>query len=206
MSRTGCKEFLVNAQLSHSEWSVVLVKAPVDKVCEALSQVRNVTSVEPEVHGREISAASKFFVVTKSRKNDWTVIYESIFWLIDVEGPYRDGEAFSEILKTAAIVFIAEDTSGAIGIRIFDSGEMRRDVPDIYEELGVDQEEEDMEDEEWTRYDQALHEIIEDEGAYIPACNLTTMENKVLVEFVNCDDDDLERVDMVFLDEESPFG
>lgn len=114
----------------------VIVKAPIEKVSQALYQIRAANIWQKDVFEKEIEITNICFTVFQFPGHSWTVIrdqnitisYSSLNpELIKKQWQHQinknDAKAISQLLQTQAIYFICSDTADTICYEIFDNGE-----------------------------------------------------------------------------------
>jgi len=118
-------EFMYDGQ---PEWSLFAVKAPVDEVaavfgkfCKAKNKTNNVPLKPAGESGDDLS---NLVAVVQVKDNPWTVVLRSLLWVDSkhLENVPKEAKELSAKLKTRAITFIGEDTSGAMRYELFENG------------------------------------------------------------------------------------
>ncbi|BAY82573.1 ankyrin [Calothrix parasitica NIES-267] len=117
----------------------VIVKASVEEVSEALYQIWNANIWQKDVFEKEIEITDICFIVFQFPGHSWTAIRgQNLTVLYDFnnlnvelikqqwQNPINEQNAkdTSKLLKTKAIDFGCNDTFGAVGYSVFDSGEL----------------------------------------------------------------------------------
>jgi ankyrin repeat protein len=123
----GAKHFLKLASDGEAEWSLFAIQAPVEQVTEALSRrykdAKVLRSVELK-SARKNDELARYMAVVRVKDNPWSVVLRSLYCAreSDVDAAVKDAKALSEELKTGAIAFYANDTSGAVQFDGFENG------------------------------------------------------------------------------------
>jgi ankyrin repeat protein len=123
----GGKHFLKLASDGEAEWSLFAIQAPVEQVTEALSRrykdARVLRGVELK-SARKNDELARYMAVVRVKDNAWSVVQRSLYAAreSDVDATVNDAKALSEELKTRAISFYANDTSGAVQFDLFEKG------------------------------------------------------------------------------------
>jgi hypothetical protein len=124
----GVKHFLKLANDGEPEWSLLAVQAPREQVTDALSRRHENAKVLRDVElkkPRKNDELGRSLAVVQLKDNPWTVILRSLYHVDerDVSAVVEDAKVLSQQLKTKAISFVAEGTSGAVQFDLFESGE-----------------------------------------------------------------------------------
>jgi hypothetical protein len=100
----------------------VLIRAPIEDVARALAS--RTQRWEENVLGREIALEpGRGAFVFRLRGHDWTIIvFDGPVWL---RLPEADEQAASALLERRVIDYWVGDTSGTIGYRFYDKGQLR---------------------------------------------------------------------------------
>jgi len=101
---------------------LVLVKAPIESVAPAFSQLRQADIWERDVYEREVEFVGQGFVVFQFREHPWTLIYEVNFLPHRIPLEKKDAQTLSRLLQTRAIYYQVSDTSGYIGYDFYENG------------------------------------------------------------------------------------
>ena len=125
----GAAHFLELANNGEPECSLIAVEAPLDKVTEALSQRYKSAKLQQHVEikkTRKNDELARYVALIQIKDNHWTIVLRSLFYVNgnDLASVIEDAKALSEKLKTKAISFVSEDTSGAIQFDLFDKGQL----------------------------------------------------------------------------------
>jgi hypothetical protein len=129
----GAKAFLDATFNSHPEWSLVAVEGPIEEVAQTLADYRGTTSWTKDATVTQAAkgdGGSARTVAIQLAGEPWTVIVRTLGF-VDIEhlqGVVEDAHHVSKKLKTRAISFIGEDTSGAIGYSLFDRGKVQEEA------------------------------------------------------------------------------
>jgi hypothetical protein len=124
----GITHFLDFAYGGEPEWSLFAVKAPIEAVSAAFAEYakaeRRLTDVPRKAAGGDGDELAQLAAVVQIKDNPWTVVYRSLLWVDSpqLEGVPREARELSARLKTNAVAFIAEDTSGAMAYELFEVG------------------------------------------------------------------------------------
>lgn len=170
----GVCEFLEFMSIGNQEWSVLAVEAPVDAVSEAFVRLRKPTEWKQDVYvdtlGNEYDTPLDYIPVLQLKEHSWTVLIRSLFEVSDELRQVREeARVLSSELKTRAVTFMAEDTSGVMGYELYDNGVL---VEKANWGGGFDSFESQLRekpkwpDDENKAADQAFREL----GVYIPPC------------------------------------
>jgi ankyrin repeat protein len=124
----GVKHFLKLAIDGEPEWSLLAVQAPRDQVTDALSRRHETAKVLRDVElkkPRKNDELGRRLAVVQIKDNPWIVVLRSLHHVAesDVNAVAEDAKELSRQLKTKAISFVAEQTSGAVQFDLFESGE-----------------------------------------------------------------------------------
>jgi ankyrin repeat protein len=173
---SGAKHFLKLANDGEPEWSLLAVQAPREQVTDALSRRHETAKVLRGVElkkPRKNDELARRLAVIEVKDNTWTVILRTLYHVDESDGDAvaEDAKDLSQQLKTKAISFVAEETSGAVQFDLFENGELveraqwvdgnsffifestRRKQPKVHE---VD--------------DKFADKTFRDLGIYLPAC------------------------------------
>jgi ankyrin repeat protein len=124
----GVKHFLKLVDDGEREWSLIAVQAPREQVTDALSRryktakvLRGVELKKP----RKNDALARRLAIIRVKDNPWTIVLRSLYYVDggDVGAVAEDAKILSQQLKTSALSFVAEDTSGAVQFDLFENGE-----------------------------------------------------------------------------------
>ncbi|MDB6124718.1 MAG: hypothetical protein JWQ71_3711 [Pedosphaera sp.] len=172
----GITHFLEFMYDGEPEWSLFAVKAPIEEVSAAFAEFRNAESSftdVPRVAAGSDDDLEQFVAVVQIKNNPWTVVFRSLLWVDEshLEDVPQEARELSARLKTKAVTFFAEDTSGAMSYEIFENGKSLesaewesggeffsfkstlRKKPDL-EEVG----------------DEFADEVFREQGIYLPSC------------------------------------
>jgi ankyrin repeat protein len=173
----GVKAFVKVMRQGQAAWALAAIRAPIAKVSEALAALRKggtwVYGVSMNPKPKEHEVVPRVVLVIKLRQHPWTIVFRSLFDLQadDLFGALEDAKQLSGRLKTCAITFAAEDTSGVVTYNIFEDGELLEHVE--WENGGA-----------FTDFDSAFRRkpclskvddeyadrVFRSEGLYIPPC------------------------------------
>jgi hypothetical protein len=159
-ARLGVSDFLAFiGDWGHPEWIVLAAEAPLDQVSGLLAAAHSAKRVQHEVSiraaGKQDNEIAHLVAVVQCAKALWSVALVSLCLPIgeeDFKSAQDDARMLSAKLKTRALAFIGEDTSGAMGYHLYRNGR-------------------EIEHKEWEQSkrraaDRAFGEI----GLYLPAC------------------------------------
>jgi len=104
-----------------TEDSIILVKAPVEVVAQAINQIWQINYWEQDVYGREINIRKQGFLIFQFRSHSWTCIRE-YGWGIDFSK--EELQALGKLLNTRLIYYCVSDTGGLIAYNCYDSGQL----------------------------------------------------------------------------------
>lgn len=191
----GMLDFQKYIYEGHPEYSIFAVKAPIDKVLQAVAKYQPNAKWEKDIQSSKqiwnvVSKNNQYWMpIIQPKNNDWTVVY----WVM---GNWADlsqmcGE-LSSTMQTKVMNLSEEDTSGAVGYQLFEQGEQVEDsewAPGFefaFESKLQDEPEfDDFEEDEEDVIIRFINERFIKEGIYIPAWDL------------NVSDAWLERVDLM---------
>jgi ankyrin repeat protein len=195
----GVQEFRDFYYDSHPEWSLAMIRAPIDDVSRALVELVKPVRVEQDVAKRKISPGSQYQYIFQLKAHAWTMVLRSLgrLSLEDGEKIAEQARELSKRLKTRAYTYLAEDTSGAEAYELFEDGQSLEAV----EKCEVTTFRSTFRSQ--PKFDDELFPdpILADEGIYLPACypKDTGYEIKLVLEGVSRTD--VLRADyMVLLD------
>jgi ankyrin repeat protein len=123
----GAKHFLKLTNDGEPEWSLLAVKAPEEQITELLSHRYKNAKVLRNVElksARKNDELARYMAIVKIKDNPWSVILRSLYHAeeSDLNATVDDAKALSGELKTKAISFVANDTSGAVQFDLFENG------------------------------------------------------------------------------------
>lgn len=149
----GIKQFLTFIwDWGHPEWVLLAVEAPLDKVSRlyaSSSRARKTWANVPVRPGLKPDEMAPLVALVQPKNCAWTVIYRAMCYpmgMEEFEGGRETAQLLSGKLKTRALAFIGEDTSGAMQYRLYKNGrqaaekewESQNDPADeVFEELGI---------------------------------------------------------------------
>jgi hypothetical protein len=172
----GVTHFLDFMYDGQPEWSLFAIRAPFDDVANAFAAYRKpkhrYTNVPRQPAGAEGDELAHLAAIVKVKDNPWTVVFRSLLWVDSshlAEVP-QDAKELSTRLKTRAVTFFAEDTSGAMAYEIL--------------ELGKSLENAELMDGEFSSFkstfrkqpaleevgDEFADEVFREQGIYLPSC------------------------------------
>jgi len=129
-SKLGVKDFLDFVYDTQAEWSLLAVQAPMESVAIELADLHSGASwlhdvpKKPAADGDDMGLP--IIAIVQVTENPWTVVFHEIC-TVSEEGMQAVNDEASKLsakLKTKAISFAAEDTSGAVGYKLFDAGKI----------------------------------------------------------------------------------
>jgi hypothetical protein len=170
----------------HPEWVVLAAEAPIGPVSKVLAAAHSAKEVLHRVTlraaGKQDNEIAPLVAVAQCANAPWSVVFVSLCLPVG-EGDFRsaqdDARLLSSKLKTRALAFIGEDTSGAMGYRLYRNGE----------EVGQ---------KEWDQSktgaaDKAVAEL----GLYLPACYPCTRRGETWLAVAGSSLSRLERADLI---------
>jgi hypothetical protein len=173
----GVKHFLQFMYDGQPEWSLFAVKAPIDEVTSAFAKFTKAKNTKANVPlkpaGETGDELGDFAAIVQLKNSPWTVVFRSIYWVSSpqLEAVPREAKELSTRLKTRAITFIGEDTSGAIGYELFENGKSLEEAIwaggegfSTFKSTLREQPDDEEADDDFA--DKAFRQ----EGIYIPAC------------------------------------
>src|SRR6266545_3607019 len=129
-AKLGVKDFLTFVYDTEPEWALLAVKAPVEQVAGAFVRFRKAERWLRDVPRKSAAEGDDMgfplIALLQLKDNPWAVVLRDVCDLTDegMHGVAQDAKALSSKLKTRAITFVGEDTSGAVDYAIFDGGKM----------------------------------------------------------------------------------
>lgn len=151
----------------------LLVKAGIDQVSDAFSQMKSAASTEKDVKGKEVVLGEECYVVYQLSGHPWTLIeilhgYDEQYQRQELEP--EDALKMSQLLNTKAIDFKISDTAYAVGYELFENGEsvekfeFHGDYSDYEEsEEELDDDDEDEDDGMIKKFESRIRECSKDE-------------------------------------------
>src|SRR5260221_2733879 len=126
----GVKHFLKLTNDGEPEWSLLAVQAPLEQITELLSRrYKNAKVLRngERKNARKNDELARYLALIQIKNNPWSVILHSLYFANenDVNATVDDAKALSGNLKTKAISFVANDTSGAVQFDLFENGALR---------------------------------------------------------------------------------
>jgi len=206
LDHRGTTHFLKFMYDGQPEWSLIAVKAPIDDVSTTFAQLskakRRAINVPVKPAGGDGDELSAAVAVVQVKNNPWTIIFRSLLTVDsdEIENVPKEAKELSVRLKSRAITFIGEDTSGAMGYEIYEDGKLMekaewegggefftfksklRKKPEL-EEVG----------------DDYLDAVFSGAGIYLPACYPKIEDGKswLAVEIISADT--IHRADLIEL-------
>jgi hypothetical protein len=207
----GVTDFLDFVYDTQPDFSILAVKAPLAQVAKPYKAFRKPdrwipkADCKPAKDSDDIGGFSLAPLV-KLRGSPWTVMLRSIFELgpEDLEAVFVDAESLSSKLKTTAVTFVGEDTSGALAIDVFNNGkkvehfEWEDGGPFVVFKSKLRKK---------PKLDEVGHEfadgVFRKLGIYLPACYAMTKGKKSWLAVESASASQIERVDLVDVGERS---
>jgi ankyrin repeat protein len=123
----GVKHFLKLMNDGEPEWSLLAVQAPLERITERLSHRYEDAKVLRNVelkNARKNDELARYVAIIQIKQNPWSVILRSLYHADEsgVNATIDDAKFMSGDLKTKAIAFVANDTSGAVEFDLFENG------------------------------------------------------------------------------------
>lgn len=129
LGRVGISDFLEFVRGSQPEWSQFAVCAPIDSVTKAFAQHEKSKRIMVDAPRKASTATggvlAPLAAVIQVKGSPWTVVVRSLF-TVDaslLEDVPKEARELSRKLKTRAVSFLAEDTSGSMSYEIYDGGQ-----------------------------------------------------------------------------------
>ncbi|KAM3113845.1 hypothetical protein [Phormidesmis sp. 146-33] len=97
--------------------SFVIVKAPIQAVASAFTQIRQAKVWQQDVYDREIEIVGQDFIVFQFPSHEWTLIDS----LRGGNSTEQDAEALAKYLNTESIYYLHSDTGCCTMYRVYDS-------------------------------------------------------------------------------------
>ncbi|MBW4505692.1 MAG: hypothetical protein KME64_04170 [Scytonematopsis contorta HA4267-MV1] len=182
----GMLDFQKSMYEGHPEYAIFAVKAPIEKVTQALSEYQPNTEFKHNIQNAGqicniISEQKQYWMpIVQPKNNDWAVVYWAIGCWKDVRNICQQ---ISLTRQTKVIEFSEEDTSGAIGYYLFERGKQIEKL-DWAPGFELVFESEMREEPEFDNFDEAesdvvghfINDIFIEEGIYIPAWYLSVAD------------------------------
>ena len=147
------------------DWNedLVLVRAQIEQVAQAFTQVRQANLWERDVYEREIEIIGQDFIVFRLRGHSWTLVHGKRILRSRMPLNDEDAQALSHLLHTRAIYFRNSDTGGSIEYHLYDCGESTEKLYFSYDLLvgEMDEEEKNLDDLDDEEYQLLLDEEME---------------------------------------------
>jgi hypothetical protein len=207
----GAIDFLDFVYDTQPDFSVLAVKAPFAQVVRAYKALRKPArwipqaDCKPAKDGDDVGGFTLAPFV-KLRANPWTVMLRSVYelGLEDLEGVFCDAEDLSSKLKTTAVMFVGEDTSGALAFRVFKNGKVTEDIE--WEDGGrfVTFKSKVRKKPKLNEVGhEFVHGVFRKLGIYLPACYVMEKGKKAWLAVEPACASQIERVDLVDVGERS---
>jgi hypothetical protein len=143
----------------HAEWVVLAAEAPTEQVSRLLAAAHSAKQVLRDVPvraaGKQDNEIAPLAAVTQCAHSPWTVALVSLGLPVDehdLKSAQDDARMLSSKLKTRALAFIGEDTSGAMGYHLYRNGQ-------------------EVEQKQWDQIKaRAADKAFASLGIYLPAC------------------------------------
>jgi len=204
----GVKAFVEFMHRGQAAWALAAIRAPIATVSQALLTLRqggtrfHEVSINPKPQKHEV--VPRVVLVMILRQHPWTIVFRSLFDLQvdDLSGALEDAKEFSGRLKTSAMTFAAEETSGVVTYYIFEDGELLEHVE--WENGGA-----------FTEFHSAFRhkprlskvddayadKVFRSEGVYIPPCYPTGGRGTYQMVLVGSQASAIERADVFTADQ-----
>lgn len=124
----GIEHFVDFIYGGQPEWSLFVVRAPIARVTKALAGFRKVKTPAISVPVKSPRGKRKpiapLAAIVQVRDNPWTVVFRSLLTVDSnlMEAVSKEARELSARLRTRAIAFVSEDTSGSRNYEIFVGG------------------------------------------------------------------------------------
>ncbi len=128
-AKLGVKDFLKFVYDTQPEWALLAVKAPIEPVADAfaaLNSERWLRDVPRKPAAQGDDMGSGLVVAAQIKDNPWTVILREVCYVSEegMGAVVEEAKVLSSSLKTRAITFVGEDTSGAMEYQLFEGGKL----------------------------------------------------------------------------------
>jgi hypothetical protein len=128
-TRYGTKDFTDLMFAGSPSWYIFAVEAPIDAVLDEFIRLRKAKEVfrdVPVLRARKQEDVGALIPVVQVPGNPWAVVLRAPGYVNSNHlAEYRvDAGTLSKRLKTRAIAFCGEDTSGSAGYQLYDSGKL----------------------------------------------------------------------------------
>jgi hypothetical protein len=182
----------------------VLVKAPIESVAQAFSQVRQADIWERDVYDRNVGFVGQSFIVFQFRGHAWTLIYEPILVRFRTLLEKKDAQILSCLLQARAIYYQASDTGGYIGYDFYEKGTL---IETLYFEeetsFQFQSQNRQLKAEDIGSAYSFVYNFMREQDVYIPAVYRVVNQPGILqlnnLELENLVRNDFERVDYIAL-------
>jgi hypothetical protein len=187
--------------------SMVLVKAPIELVSQAFSQLKQAEIWMRGVYEHEVKFIGQSVMVFQLREHPWTVIYRFCKPPYDSDLPYpvgataEDAQNLSNLLNTRVIYYTASDTSGTINYHLYQDGISIERL--FFEEESYIEFESQLRQLEAKDIENAYSftlNFIREQDAYIPALfvlECPNLDERIILRLENLNLSDLERMDYI---------
>ncbi len=120
----GALDFLRYARRGDSEWALMAVKAHCDDAARALNDTVRPQRWQRDVAEQYVAAASTYAWILQLARHGWTLYLRALGWtgVDEATAAVEAAAALSGVLHTRAISFVASDTSGTLGFRVYEQG------------------------------------------------------------------------------------
>lgn len=200
----GARHFLKYFREGQPEWALFAIKAPIGEVSDAFSRFRSAERQIPNVPLRQPAEdpdVAQVTAVVQVKDNPWTVVFRSLTDIdtIHIQRVPEEASRLSAELKTRAVTFMSEDTSGVMGYEIFENGESltrwndgQRSGSEFSEFPSAKQTED---------TDTVVEQVFRSEGVYLPCCypQGSGAEEWLVVEKISAKS--IERADLIDIGE-----
>lgn len=135
---SGIRDWIKWAQQSHFEWVLLAALAPLESVARTMISLRTGDDADkalangiwqqniPVQRGKSGDAVGRGIPLVQLQGHAWTIAMYATFSysIASSQAAECDARAISDRLGTLALVYAAEDTSGAEGCHLFECGEL----------------------------------------------------------------------------------
>ena len=205
-ARLGAAHFLKFIYDGEAEWSLLAVKAPLKKTAEAFMEWSKAKKRERDVPYKAAAGGpdevAPLVVVAQPWDNPWTVIFRSLFHVDEaaLNGVVEAAGLLSNQLKTSAIAFVGEETSGALGYDLFEKGKLlERAVWEDGAEFSLFESTRRKKPELEAVDDKFADEVFRQQGIYLPACYPVTKGKRSWLAVEKASAGAIERADLIAL-------
>ena len=174
----------------HPEWVVLAVEAPIEEVSSLYASMRSakkrLSEVPIRVAGKQDDEIASLVAVVQPTNSSWSVILRSLCLPIeegDIKMAQKDAQTLSSKLKTRAVAFVGEDTSGAMQYWLYQGGKQAGGK-------------------EWESQDDSADKAFAALGLYLPPCYPRRDAKTTWLAAIGTATERIQRADIIDLGEE----